>query len=188
MKRGFDWDGARMRLAEAERAIETALQPSAEKIAEVYRARSLKLAKKPPSASRHAVEPVLVFRVGGERYAIAIDQVSEVVPLQTLTPVPGLPKHIAGIINVRTEIRPVLSLRALLGMEFDGRPAGGYVLLLKDQKHALGIHVDSVEGVSDFIRAESQITETSPYISCRSENAGMVLAVDVVVAALKGVL
>jgi purine-binding chemotaxis protein CheW len=188
MKREFDWDGARMRLAEAERVIETALQPSPEKIAEVYRARSLKLAEKPPSPSRHAIEPVLVFRVGGERYAIAIDQVSEVVPLQTLTPVPGLPKRIAGIINVRTEIRPVLSLRALLGMESDSKPAGGYVLLLKDQKQALGIHVESVEGVSDLIRAESQVTETSPYISCRTENAGMVLAVDVVVAALKGVL
>lgn len=187
MNREFNWQGARARLAAAERSIETELQPSPEKMAGVFHERALKLAQTPPSQSLLPIESVLVFQVGGERYSIAIEQVAEVVPLRALTPVPGLPKHIAGIINVRTEIRPVISLRVLLGMQTDGGLAGGYVLLLKRLKPALGLHVDSIDGVSSFNREESQATETSRYVSCRTESAGMLLSVDTVVAALEGV-
>jgi purine-binding chemotaxis protein CheW len=187
MNREFNWQGVRARLAAADHALETALQASPEKIAAVLRERSLRLAKTPPSQSGLPIESVLVFQVGGERYSIAIDQVAEVVPLQVLTPVPGLPSHIKGIINVRTEIWPVISLRALLGMQTDGNLAKGYVLLLRKQKPALGLHVDSIEGVSAFTRAESQVTETSRYVSCRTELTGMLLSVDMVVAALEGV-
>ena len=185
MNREVNPRGTRVRAAAVDREIETA--PSPEKIAAILRERSLKLAQIPPSQSQLPIELVLVFQIGGERYSIAIEQVAEVVPLRALTPVPGMPKHIAGIINVRTEIRPVMSLRVLLGIQADSGLAGGYVLLLKRLKPALGLLVDSIEGAAIFNREESQATEVSRYISCRTESAGMLLSVDLVVAALEGV-
>jgi chemotaxis signal transduction protein len=113
--------------------------------------------------------------------------VAEVIPLQTLTPVPGLPKHIAGIINVRTDIRPVISLRALLGFDAPAEIARGYVLLLGKQKRPFGLHVDSVEGLGSVLREEAVSVETSRFISCRTRSAGMLLALDAIVAAFEGV-
>jgi purine-binding chemotaxis protein CheW len=188
MTREFDWEGARAQLAAAERMIETTHEPTPEYVAQIYHQRSLKLAQAPPSLSAKPDEPVLVFQVAGERYSVPLDQVAEVIPLQALTPVPGLPKHIAGVINVRGEIRPVISLRVLLGRETPAEPARGYVLLLSGHQRTLGLQVDSVEGMASLVREQAVRVETSRYISCRTQSAGMLLAIDEVVRVFEGEL
>jgi purine-binding chemotaxis protein CheW len=186
MTRKFDWPGVRTRLAEAERLIEAPLEPTPDQVARVCQQRAVKLAQRPPSLLNDAEEPVLVFSLSGERYSLPLDQVAEVLPLRTLTPVPGLPNHIAGIINVRTEIRPVVSLRLLLGLATGKTDGPGYVLMLRGQRRNLGVQVDSVEGVVSFSRDDAVSTKTNRFVSWKTSAAGMLLVVESILRAFEG--
>jgi purine-binding chemotaxis protein CheW len=57
----------------------------------------------------------LLFSVDARRYAIPLQQVSEVVPAVNVHGLPGAPAIVEGVVNVRGEILPVLSLRARMG-------------------------------------------------------------------------
>lgn len=56
---------------------------------------------------------VIVFAVEGARFAVELRWVREVITMGHVTPVPGAPSHIAGAINVRGVITPVIDLRVL---------------------------------------------------------------------------
>lgn len=61
------------------------------------------------------IETVLL-RVNGERYALAIRAVREVVASPAITPLPTAPAAILGVFNLRGEIVPILDTASLLGL------------------------------------------------------------------------
>jgi purine-binding chemotaxis protein CheW len=72
-------------------------------------------ARSPTSAAPGAdlgTREVLVFEVGGQRYALPTADVLELVRAVAITPLPNAPAVIEGIVNVRGRIVPVLDLRA----------------------------------------------------------------------------
>jgi chemotaxis signal transduction protein len=91
--------------------------------------------------------PVLVLGIGKERYAIDLPDVIEVLPPVRITPVPGAAAVFAGVINVHGEIRPVIDLRRLLGMEAvrDGDLAR--VILLRREGREMGLQIETVEQI-----------------------------------------
>jgi chemotaxis signal transduction protein len=183
MNERLDWRLVNARLALANQAMERALQPSPERIAKVYRDRAQRLAVVPPNAAAASREPVIVFRLGAARYSIGLEYVAEVIPLHAVTPVPGTPKHIAGVISVRGEIRPLMDLKSLLGLP-GGDAEVGYGLMLNRPKPGLGLQVDAVEGVGHFNPADAEPVDVSRYIRCRTATAGMVLSVEGLVSAI----
>src|SRR3981081_2950198 len=72
------------------------------------------------SQNTEALE-ALVFELGRELYALPANQVHEVRPLTLLTNLPGTPAFLAGLINVRGRIVPVIDLRPLLSLPTHGR-------------------------------------------------------------------
>src|SRR5712691_7502796 len=70
----------------------------------------------------------LVFGLGRELYAFPANQVHEVRPLGLLTTLPGTPAFLAGLINVRGRIVPVVDLRPVLGLNAD-TPSTSVVLV-----------------------------------------------------------
>ncbi len=54
---------------------------------------------------------VLEFILAHERYAIETAWVQEVYPLRQLTPLPGTPAFVLGVVNVRGKIISVMDLR-----------------------------------------------------------------------------
>jgi purine-binding chemotaxis protein CheW len=67
-----------------------------------------------PSAARPG--KYLTFVLGGEAYGIGIMQVREIIRPTAITPVPQMPPHFQGVINLRGKIIPVLDLRAKFGL------------------------------------------------------------------------
>jgi len=55
---------------------------------------------------------VLVFEVGSQRYALPTADVCELVRAVAITPVPGAPGVIEGVVDVRGRVLPVLDVRA----------------------------------------------------------------------------
>jgi len=97
--------------------------------------------------------PVLALGVEDERYGIDLCDVAEVLPPIQATPVPGASPVFSGVINVHGEIRPVLNLRRLLGMEGVLRhsdPTRMIVprtILLRKEGREMGLQIDSVEQI-----------------------------------------
>ncbi|MEZ4408096.1 MAG: chemotaxis protein CheW [Polyangiales bacterium] len=67
-------------------------------------------------------ELYVVFRVGEAEYALSAREVARLEPCEGVTPVPGGPKHLAGVAQVRGRFIPVIDLRVRFGL--DPAPTG----------------------------------------------------------------
>ena len=63
------------------------------------------------------VTKLMTFLIGKQVYGIEIPYVVEIIGVPHITAVPGVPDYIKGIINVRSKVVPVVSLRARFGKE-----------------------------------------------------------------------
>jgi purine-binding chemotaxis protein CheW len=61
----------------------------------------------------------IVVKIGSEQYGIDISFVDNIVRMQKITRVPKAQRHFKGIINLRGEIVPVMSIRIKMGLEED---------------------------------------------------------------------
>ena len=59
----------------------------------------------------------LGFSLKGQRYAVSLASVREVIRPGGITPVPGAPEDVLGIVNLRGQIVPVLDGRRRFGLD-----------------------------------------------------------------------
>ncbi len=108
----------------------------------------------------------IVVTLGGEHYCIDCSFVYNIVRLSSITRVPKAPEHYKGVINLRGEVVPVMSIRMKMGLEDDQFTNSTRIIILKlEELGYLGIIVDSVNevvtlGESDIDRNVSNMKET----------------------------
>jgi purine-binding chemotaxis protein CheW len=92
---------------------------------------------------------VVLFRAGGERYAMPLEAVREVVvPQPPFARVPRAAPAVRGAMNLKGRVVAVVELAPLLGRPSDALgPGQGHVLILDRDRRALGLLVSSVLGV-----------------------------------------
>ena len=59
-------------------------------------------------------EGLLIFRLAGESFGLALSAVAEIIRLPNLVHMPLVPPSLLGLANLRGIVLPVVSLRALL--------------------------------------------------------------------------
>jgi chemotaxis signal transduction protein len=100
---------------------------------------------------------VIVFALGSARYAVELRWVREVITLGPVTPVAHAPEAVAGVVNYRGAITPVLDLALLLAGSGDGPPAAAHggegAILIQVEDARAALRVSSVVEVST-LRAE----------------------------------
>ncbi|MBQ2100359.1 MAG: chemotaxis protein CheW [Lachnospiraceae bacterium] len=90
----------------------------------------------------------IVIQLGSEQYGIDVRYVDNIVRMQKITRVPKMPKYLVGIINLRGEVLPVMSLRLKMGLERDVYEKKTRIIVLKTQSEGnLGVIVDEVKEV-----------------------------------------
>jgi purine-binding chemotaxis protein CheW len=91
----------------------------------------------------------VVFRVRGERYALPLEAVREVVvPQPPFARVPRSSDAVRGVMNLRGRVVAVVDLAALMGLEPQPLdPARTHVLILDGGKRAVGLLIGGVVGV-----------------------------------------
>lgn len=116
--------------------------------ARILRARAQALARPPeePPAAATLLE-LLEFRLADERYALETRFVREVHPLKDLTPLPGVPAFVLGIVNVRGRIVPVLDLKKFFDLPERGLTDLHRIILIGGKDLELGILADATTGV-----------------------------------------
>lgn len=100
---------------------------------------------------------VIVFALGGARYAVELRWVREVITLGHVTPVPTAPSAVGGAVNVGGAVVPVVELDALLA---PARPSGVGESLRPPRKGDGAILV-VVDGVTAALRMSNVETVTT---------------------------
>lgn len=115
---------------------------------DVLRTRAQALAREPENrqATVAALE-VIEFGLAHERYAIEAAYVREVHPLEDLTPLPGTPPFVAGIVNVRGRILAVIDIKKFFDLPEQGITDAHKIILVYTADMELGILADTVTGM-----------------------------------------
>ncbi|MDR3616899.1 MAG: chemotaxis protein CheW [Candidatus Obscuribacterales bacterium] len=100
------------------------------------------------------------FVVAGQNYAFDGPLVREVSHCKNLTRIPCTPPFIAGVVNIRSEIIPVLDTRKFFQLA-PGWPDNSKLIILQVDDTKLGILVDDVVGVSTFSLSKLQLPMTN---------------------------
>ncbi len=90
----------------------------------------------------------IVAKLGSEQYGIDIAYVDNIVRMQKITRVPKTQPYFLGVINLRGEIIPVMSMRQKLEMGDDEITNTTRIIIIKpEQSASLGLLVDEVREV-----------------------------------------
>lgn len=92
---------------------------------------------------------LVAFNVGGTQLGIDIQQVSCLVRMVEITKVPRSAKYVEGMINLRGQIVPVVSLHKLLGRPRSKDLLNMYILVGDASSCPLGLTVDSMTELYD---------------------------------------
>jgi purine-binding chemotaxis protein CheW len=100
----------------------------------------------------------LTFSLGSEEYGLPVLKVREIIKVMDITPVPQVPAHVKGVINLRGKVIPVIDLRAkfaLPAQEYTERTCIVVVdVALSRERVMLGVVVDAVSEVLNIAAAE----------------------------------
>jgi purine-binding chemotaxis protein CheW len=89
----------------------------------------------------------VVFKVAGAEYAIPASEVLQMESFTGATPVPGAPAHVAGLVQVRGRVVPVVDARIRFGMPPGERTLDSRVVVGQLGARTVGLLVDSAREV-----------------------------------------
>lgn len=104
----------------------------------------------------------LGFSLKGQRYAVSLASVREVIRPGDITPVPGAPEDVLGIVNLRGQIVPVLDGRRRFGL--DGQVAkeeedAQRVIVFDESGTVVGMRIDVI---GDMIELDASDVSPPP--------------------------
>lgn len=98
---------------------------------------------------------LLIFRLGEDRnsktreiFGMNVFKVREALIMPTVTPMPGAPKHLLGVANIRGQIIPVIDLPSVVGC----KPTARNILLVTEYERS--VQGFAVEEVDEIVRLE----------------------------------
>ncbi|NMF88889.1 chemotaxis protein [Aromatoleum petrolei] len=106
---------------------------------------------------------ILLFSLGTtETFGINVFKVREVSATPFITRAPNMPAGVEGLISLRGNVIPVLSLAKILGLARPGEPLGGSMMVTEYSKRTLGFLVAGVDRIIrvdwDKVRAPDNVS------------------------------
>ncbi len=92
----------------------------------------------------------LTFFIGEATYGVELIHVIEIISVQNITNVPGIPTYIQGIINLRGRTVPVIDVRRKIGMPQRAYDERTCIIVISWQDSLVGLIADSVSEVVGF--------------------------------------
>jgi purine-binding chemotaxis protein CheW len=102
---------------------------------------------------------LVTFQLGREEYGVEIASVQEIIRATDITPVPGAPSHVRGVINLRGKIIPVVDLRRRFALAAVESSESQRIIVVELGEKRIGMLVDSV---SQVIKVSSGVVEEMP--------------------------
>lgn len=126
-------------------------------LTELFRERARMLSEVPQEEEPGERIAALSFELGEELYAIELKHLVEMRQATPLRRLPGVLPHLAGVMNLRGELLPVVDLRPMLGLgKTDIGSIVPAVLVLSFQGGKLAAAVDRARDILSFPARELQ--------------------------------
>jgi len=113
-----------------------------------------------------AEEQLVTFSLGPEEFGVDIMRVQEIIRIPPITRVPKAPGYVEGVINLRGNVIPVISLRTRFGMVRVEETDLSRIIVLQVQTKVFGIRVDAV---TEVLHLDSEGIEPPPPIALGME-------------------
>lgn len=135
---------------------------------------------------------LLIFRLGEDKttrtreiFGINVFKVREALMMPPITPMPGSPKHVLGVANIRGQIIPVIDLPSVVGC---AAPTFNILLVTEYERSVQGFAVEEVEEIvrlewGHVVSAEKSaagaLVTSLARLDDQEENARLALILDV---------
>lgn len=106
-------------------------------------------------------EKYLTFFIDGQLYTVPTSEVVEIIRMQTITFLPGLPSYVKGVINLRGKIVPLIDMRLKFRKEEKEYGIQTSVIITEAGEMTVGLIVDAVNDVTDV--AKNQLSANPKY-------------------------
>jgi purine-binding chemotaxis protein CheW len=115
---------------------------------------------------------LVIFEIRGAYFALKGLDVSEIIPIKKINPVPTAPKHILGLVNIRGEIESVLEIGDFLGLPAQERNLNNRIMILEKDSIRAGILASSVLDVIDIKKSQIRDAGSTLYHDFKDWVAG----------------
>ncbi|AIT81168.1 MULTISPECIES: chemotaxis protein CheW [Novosphingobium] len=102
---------------------------------------------------------LITFQVSGQVFALDIMQIREIRAWSPVTPMPRVPSYVAGVVNLRGTVLPVVDLAARLGWPATEATPRHAIIVCQVNGQAQGLIVESV---SDIVTFDSETLQAPP--------------------------
>lgn len=104
----------------------------------------------------------LTFNLRTRPYGVAIETVREINRMGDISPIPGTPAYMAGVINLRGKVIPVVNLRMKFGFTAIDANRETCIIVIDTPDGLVGMIVDSV---AEVVTLEKAQIEPSPVLA-----------------------
>ncbi len=104
---------------------------------------------------------LLIFTLDDYLYAVSLSCVEKVTRLVEVTPLPKAPEIVAGVINLRGRVVPVLDVRARFGLPQRAMRLGDQLIIARTSRRTVAIVVD---GAGDVVECPAHDAVTAKEI------------------------
>lgn len=133
---------------------------------------------------------LIVFKLGGERYALEIDKVKEIVPVPEVSKLPKAPKYMKGVANIRGNVMVIMDLEDKFELfKSEEIIAKSFALVIKNDRFKAGILVSEVPTT---LKVQGDVIESSSGIMSNTvldetfikglikQEEGMIILLDII--------
>jgi purine-binding chemotaxis protein CheW len=91
------------------------------------------------------MQKFMIFKIGDETFGIGIERVVEILRIQKIFTIPGLPEFLSGVMSVRGNVVPIIDLRRRFGMKPLGKKER--IIMVRYGKEKIGFLIDDVKEI-----------------------------------------
>ena len=99
----------------------------------------------------------VICKIAESDYAIPATDVFQMESYSAITPVPGSPSYVAGLIQVRQQVAPVIDARLRFGLPAKQPDENSRFVILKLESRLVALLVDSAREVRNFADEEFKL-------------------------------
>jgi purine-binding chemotaxis protein CheW len=106
---------------------------------------------------------IVSFRLADEEYGIEITKIQEIILMGEITRVPQTPPYVKGLINLRSNVIPIIDLRSRFGLAEASVSDDTRIMVVNVNGKTIGLIVDAV---SEVLRvSQEQIAPPPPTVA-----------------------
>jgi len=108
------------------------------------------------------------FTVAGQEYAIDIQYAKEIVQIpESVVKIPNTPSYLLGVINLRSQLLPLIDLKNLFSLQDRTAESQGRILVITYKNYTIGLVTDMV---SEVLRVPVSLIDPMPMVFSQAQN------------------